>query len=67
MINAKKDYNCYCRSCKLKYSCFDKGHKMNEMRKANIRKKIGNDSNVKGKLKQGKMSQFMFSVGTSIL
>ena len=32
MLEAKKDYKYYCRSCKLKYS-YEQGRKMNEMRK----------------------------------
>ena len=36
MMNAKKDYKSYCRTCKLKYS-FEQGKKMNEMRKKNNR------------------------------
>lgn len=32
MMNAKKDYKYYCRTCKLKYS-FEQGQKINEMRK----------------------------------
>ena len=32
MLDAKKDYKYYCRSCKLKYS-YEQGRRMNEMRK----------------------------------
>ena len=32
MLEAKKDYKYYCRSCKLKYN-YEQGRKMNEMRK----------------------------------
>ena len=32
MLEAKKDYKYYCRSCKLKYS-YEQGRKMKEMRK----------------------------------
>ena len=36
MLDAKKDYKYYCRSCKLKFS-YEQGRKMNDLRKSHPR------------------------------